>query len=81
MSMALVRNWAGDLMVLALAGAGQGTHYRAFKGLGIKPSLGGLGAALVVGLVSYIDISLLRSLVTRQHEESRENEVWVDRTL
>jgi uncharacterized membrane protein YadS len=51
-------------MVVALAGVGLSTSFRAFKGLGIKSSLAGLGAALIVGILSYIAISLLGSLVT-----------------
>jgi uncharacterized integral membrane protein (TIGR00698 family) len=59
-----VKSWAENLLVVALAGVGLSTNFRAFKGLGIKPSLAGLGAALVVGIVSYIAISLLGSLVS-----------------
>jgi uncharacterized integral membrane protein (TIGR00698 family) len=59
-----VKGWAENLMVVALAGVGLSTNFRAFKGLGIKPFLAGLGAALVVGIVSYIAISLLGTLVT-----------------
>ena len=59
-----VKGWAENLMVVALAGVGLSTDFRSFKGLGIKPFLVGLGAALVVGVVSYIAISLLGSFVT-----------------
>jgi uncharacterized membrane protein YadS len=59
----LVKSWAENLMVVALAGVGLSTNFRAFKGLGIKPFLAGLGAALVVGIVSYIAVSLLGSFV------------------
>jgi uncharacterized integral membrane protein (TIGR00698 family) len=59
-----VKGWAENLMVVALAGVGLSTNFRAFKGLGIKPFLAGLGAALVVGILSYIAISLLGSFVT-----------------
>ena len=60
----VVKSWAENLMVVALAGVGLSTNFRTFKGLGIKPFLVGLGAALVVGIVSYIAISLLGSFVT-----------------
>lgn len=60
----VIKGWAENLMVVALAGVGLSTNFRAFKGLGIKPFLVGLGAALVVGVVSYIAISLLGSFVT-----------------
>ena len=59
-----VKTWAGNLLVVALAGVGLGTNFRTFRGLGIKPFLVGLGAALLVGGVSFIAISLLGSLVT-----------------
>ena len=60
----LIKRWAETLMVVALTGVGLSTNFRTFKGLGIKPFLAGLGAALVVGIVSYIAISLLGSFVT-----------------
>jgi uncharacterized integral membrane protein (TIGR00698 family) len=60
-----VKGLAENLMVVALAGVGLSTSFRTFKGLGIKPFLAGLGAALAVGIVSYIAISLLGSFVTR----------------
>ena len=62
--MASIKSWAETLMVVALAGVGLSTNFRAFKGLGIKPFLVGLAAALVVGIVSYVAISLLGSFVT-----------------
>ena len=48
----------------ALAGVGLSTDFRSFRGLGIKPFFVGLGAALAVGVVSMIAISLLGDLVT-----------------
>ena len=59
-----IKNWAGDLLVVALAGVGLSTDFRTFKGLGIKPFLVGLAAALTVGVVSFVAISLLGSFVT-----------------
>ena len=59
-----LRTWAGNLLVVALAAVGLSTNFRAFRGLGIKPFLVGLGAALVVGVVSFVAISLLGNLVT-----------------
>jgi uncharacterized integral membrane protein (TIGR00698 family) len=59
-----IKTWAGNLLVIALASVGLSTDFRTFKGLGIKPFLVGLGAALVVGVVSFIAISLLGSFVT-----------------
>jgi uncharacterized membrane protein YadS len=58
-----VKGWAENLMVLALAAVGLNTSLRAFRGLGIKPFLAGLVAALAVGVVSFIAITLLGSLV------------------
>jgi uncharacterized integral membrane protein (TIGR00698 family) len=59
-----VKSWAEILMVLALAAVGLSTNFRAFKGLGAKPFLAGLGAALIVGILSFVAISLLGSLVS-----------------
>jgi uncharacterized integral membrane protein (TIGR00698 family) len=59
-----IKNWGEYLLVIALAGVGLSTNFRSFKGLGIKPFLVGLGAALIVGLVSFLAISLLGNLVT-----------------
>lgn len=55
--------WAVNLMVVALAGVGLKTQLSIIKGLGIKPFLVGLVAALMVGVVSFIAISLLGSFV------------------
>ncbi len=59
-----VRRWAVIFMVVALAGVGLSTSYRILKGLGIKPFVVGLGAALMVGVVSLATIFLLGTFVT-----------------
>jgi uncharacterized integral membrane protein (TIGR00698 family) len=59
-----VKGWAEILMVVALSGVGLSTDLRSLKGLGVRPFMVGLAAALVVGIVSYIAISLLGSSVT-----------------
>jgi uncharacterized integral membrane protein (TIGR00698 family) len=58
-----VKTWAGNLLVVALAGVGLSTDFRTFRGLGIKPFLVGLCAALAVGVLSFIAITLLGSFV------------------
>jgi uncharacterized integral membrane protein (TIGR00698 family) len=50
-----IRTWAGSFLVVALAGG--------FRGLGFKPFFVGLGAALAVGVVSFVAISVLGDLV------------------
>ena len=50
--------------MVALAGVGLNTSFRIFKGLGIKPFLVGLGAALIVGVVSFAAISILGTFLT-----------------
>jgi uncharacterized integral membrane protein (TIGR00698 family) len=59
-----VKTWAVNLLVVALAGVGLSTSFRMFKGLGIKPFIVGLGAALLVGVVSFAAISLLGAFVS-----------------
>ena len=59
-----IKHWATNFLVVALAGVGLGTRIRVLKGLGAKPFIVGLGAALVVGLVSFVAISLLGRFVT-----------------
>ena len=59
-----IKTWAGHFLVMALAGVGLGTDFRTFKGLGIKPFFVGLSAALVVGVISFVAISLLGGFVT-----------------
>ena len=58
-----VKTWANNLLVIALAGVGLSTNIRTFKNLGVKPFFVGLGAALAVGMISYIVISLMGNLV------------------
>jgi len=58
-----VKTWAVNLLVVALAGVGLSTSFRTFKGLGVKPFVVGLGAALLVGVVSFVAISLLGTFV------------------
>jgi uncharacterized integral membrane protein (TIGR00698 family) len=50
---------AMDLLTVALAAVGLSTRLEVFKGLGIKPLLAGLGAALTVGGISVIGITLV----------------------
>jgi len=59
-----VKGWAVNLLVVALAGVGLSTSFRTFRGLGVKPFFVGLGAALMVGVVSFVAISLLGTFVT-----------------
>jgi uncharacterized membrane protein YadS len=58
-----IKNWAVNFLVVALAGVGLSTRFRILKGLGIKPFIVGLCAALIVGVVSVIIISLLGTFV------------------
>ena len=56
--------WALHFLVAALAGVGLSTRFATFKGLGFKPFIVGLAAALVVGAMSFITITGLGLLVT-----------------
>jgi uncharacterized membrane protein YadS len=59
-----IKGWAVNFMVIALAGVGLNTSFKILKGLGIKPFIVGLGAAMVVGLISLLAISILGAFVT-----------------
>jgi uncharacterized membrane protein YadS len=52
-----VKQWAVNLLVVALAGVGLNTRLSLLKGLGTKPFLVGLGAATTVGFVSFCAIT------------------------
>ena len=54
----LIKKWAEFFLVAALAGVGLSTKFQSLKRLGIKPFLVGLAAALSVGIVSFIAITL-----------------------
>ncbi len=58
-----MKSWASRLLVVALAGVGLNTRFRSLKGLGIKPFLVGLTAALSVGIISFLLISLFDLLI------------------
>jgi len=59
----LVKDFANILFVVALGGVGLSTNFANFKGLGIKPFLVGLFAALTIGIVSFVSVSLLGGLI------------------
>jgi len=59
----IVKDFANILFVVALGGVGLSTNFANFKGLGIKPFLVGLFAALTTGIVSFISVSLLGGLI------------------
>jgi uncharacterized integral membrane protein (TIGR00698 family) len=58
-----IKRWAVNLLVVALAGVGLSTSARILRGLGFKPFLAGLGAAIGVGGISVLLISLLGMFV------------------
>lgn len=59
-----IQKWAINFLVVALASVGLSTSFRIFKRLGLKPFLIGLFAALTVGFVSIMAISLIGTFVT-----------------
>lgn len=59
----IIKDFATILFVVALGGVGLSTDFNNFKGLGIKPFLVGLFAALTIGVVSFISVSLLGGLI------------------
>ena len=59
-----IKTWAEILLVMALAGVGLSTKLQSLKKLGVKPFLVGMGAALSVGVVSFVAITLLGNWVS-----------------
>jgi uncharacterized integral membrane protein (TIGR00698 family) len=59
----IIKDFATILFVIALGGVGLSTDFTNFKGLGIKPFLVGLFAALTIGVVSFVSVSLLGGLI------------------
>lgn len=58
-----LKRWSVYLLVTALAGLGLSIRLSSLRGLGVKPFLAGLGAALAVGGVSLTAIVLLGKLI------------------
>lgn len=58
-----IKNWAEILLVAALAGVGLNTKLSSLLDLGLKPFIVGLCASLSVGIISYLAITLLGSMV------------------
>ena len=59
----IIKDFANILFVVALGGVGLSTNFANFKGLGIKTFLVGLFAALTIGIVSFVSVSLLGGLI------------------
>ncbi len=55
----IIKNWAEIFLVAALAGVGLSIKFQSLKKLGGKPFLVGLAAALSVGVVSFVAITLM----------------------
>lgn len=60
----IVMKIAGYLFVVSLGGVGLSTNFSKFKGLGIKPFLVGFLSAIIIGIVSFIFISIIGGLLT-----------------
>lgn len=58
----LVQTASGWCLVVALSAVGLSTDFRSLRSLSLKPFLVGLGAALAVGAVSFVAVSLLALL-------------------
>jgi len=54
-----VKQWATSFLVVALAAVGLNTRIRTLARLGVRPFLTGLGAAVLVGVISYAAVTLL----------------------
>jgi uncharacterized integral membrane protein (TIGR00698 family) len=59
-----IKTWAEYLLATAMAGVGLGTSITQLKGLGFKPFLVGIAAALAVGIASVGLVSLFGPLIS-----------------
>lgn len=59
-----IKDWAGYILAAAMAGVGLSTSFKSMKGLGIKPFYVGFFAAIMVGIVAVIMVSVLSRFVT-----------------
>jgi uncharacterized integral membrane protein (TIGR00698 family) len=59
-----IRTWAEYILAAAMAGVGLGTSIQQLKGLGIKPFIVGITAAVAVGVVSIGLVSVFGPLIT-----------------
>lgn len=59
-----VRTWAEYTLATAMAGVGLGTSFTQLRGLGVKPFIVGVAAAVAVGVVSVALVSVLGPLVS-----------------
>lgn len=57
-----IKTWAENFLAMAMAGVGLGTSIAQIRKLGLKPFYAGLGAAVVVGLLSLGGIAVLGAL-------------------
>lgn len=53
-----IKQWAMHLLVVALAAVGLNTRLRTLVNLGMRPLLTGLGAAILVGVISFVAVTL-----------------------
>ena len=58
-----IKTWAVYLLVVALSGVGLNTRFKTISGLGWKPFIVGLGAAAVVGIISFTVITLIGAFI------------------
>jgi len=54
-----IKTWAERFLAMAMAGVGLGTSFRQIRALGLRPFYAGLGAAIVVGVLSAAGIAVL----------------------
>ena len=60
----VIKDVANFLFIVALGGVGLTTKFSKFRGLGTKPFLVGLFAALTIGIISFLMITLMGGFIT-----------------
>lgn len=61
---AFTKEWTENFLVIALVGVGLNVDIKAFKKLGIKPFLVGLGASAAVGVISFLTIKFFSLFIS-----------------
>ncbi|MBN1557895.1 MAG: putative sulfate exporter family transporter [Lentisphaerae bacterium] len=61
----MIKTWAKNILAVAIAAAGLSTQFKKLKQLSLKPFMIGMAAALTVGALSYILVTVLQGPIAK----------------